>query len=135
MLKALNESTARQARHDSETKQALMLAKSALMGYALAYPDGPGGHPMAKGPGYLPCPDHVAAGTPGSADNVPDCVVGKETGRFPWRTLGMGEILDRAGAPLWYAVSNSHRSSSGAGLNSTTTGTLTVDGSADDNGV
>ncbi|MCZ6894408.1 MAG: hypothetical protein O7H40_10240, partial [Gammaproteobacteria bacterium] len=75
MLKALNESTVRQARHDTETKQALMLAKSALMGYALAYPDGPGGHPMAKGPGYLPCPDHVAAGTPGSADNVPDCVV------------------------------------------------------------
>ena len=132
MLKALNESTARQARQDTETRQALMLAKSALFGYALAYPDGPGPRPMEKGPGYLPCPDHVPAGTPGSADNVPDCVVGKETGRFPWRTLGMGEILDRAGAPLWYAVSNSHRSSSSAGLNSTTTGTLTVDGSADD---
>ncbi len=131
VIKALNANTVRRAQVDLTTKQALMEAKSALMGYAIAY------HAttptLGKGPGHLPCPDHDAAGTQGSSDAVPDCTVASsnETGRFPWRTLGMHELLDGSGAPLWYAVSNGHRAMANPPLNSETAGALQVDAATD----
>ena len=54
MLKALNANTLRRAQIDTETNQALMEAKRALIGYAVAYKDPAN---PDKGPGHLPCPD------------------------------------------------------------------------------
>ena len=135
VLKALNANTLRQAKVDLTTKQALMEAKSALMGYAIGWhvadPDNPPA--LGKGPGHLPCPDHDAAGTPGSSDAVPSCTLASsnETGRFPWRTLGMHELLDGSGSPLWYAVSDNHRVTANPPLNSDAAGTLQVDNATD----
>ena len=135
VLKALNANTLRQAQLDLTTKQALMEAKSALMGYAIGWHVADPSNPPAlgKGPGHLPCPDHDAAGTPGSSDAVPSCTLASsnETGRFPWRTLGMHELLDGSGSPLWYAVSDNHRSTANPPLNSDAAGTLQVDNMTD----
>ena len=135
VLKALNANTLRQAKVDMTTKQALMEAKSALMGYAIGWHVADPSNPPAlgKGPGHLPCPDHDAAGTPGSSDAVPSCTLASsnETGRFPWRTLGMHELLDGSGSPLWYAVSDNHRVTANPPLNSDTAGTLQVDNATD----
>lgn len=131
VLKALNEAAAREVRQRFDSVDALGTAKRALIGYAVAYADGT--HALGKGPGHLPCPDHDAAGTVGSSDAVPDCTAASdnETGRFPWRTLGLPELLDGSGAPLWYAVSDNFRSTASPPLNSDTPGTLSVDGRAD----
>ena len=135
VLKALNANTMRRAQVDLTTKQALMEAKSALMGYAIGWHVADPGNPPAlgKGPGHLPCPDHDAAGTPGSSDTVPSCTLASsnETGRFPWRTLGIHELLDGSGSPLWYAVSDNHRVTADPPLNSDSAGTLQVDAATD----
>lgn len=131
MLKALNESAARDARQRYESTAVLNAAKRALIGYAVAYADGT--HALGKGPGHLPCPDHDPAGTVGSSDAVPDCTLASsnETGRFPWRTLGLPELRDGSGAPLWYAVSDAFRSNASPPLNSDTAAGLTVDARTD----
>ena len=135
VLKALNANTMRRAQVDLTTKQALMEAKSALLGYAIGWHVADPGNPPAlgKGPGHMPCPDHDAAGTPGSSDTVPSCTLASsnETGRFPWRTLGIQELLDGSGSPLWYAVSDNHRVTADPPLNSDSAGTLQVDAATD----
>ena len=96
VLKALNNNRKITAAQNLETRAALAGAKQALIGYAVGYPDDTGPTPSGKGPGYLPCPDHLVTGPVGSSDTVPDCnsTGGIKTGRFPWRTLGMEELTD-----------------------------------------
>jgi hypothetical protein len=65
--------------------------------------------------GYLPCPDidtdpdtkpdGIAKSTCGSrGDSVVGC--------FPWKTLGVGKLLDASGNELWYAISGSYKGGS-----------------------
>lgn len=129
LLQALNSGSKRNQAQIETTHRALMEAKRALLGYAVAYADGT--HAPEKGPGHLPCPDLVGGNEPGVADTGCSQSDAKETGRLPFRTLGLTALDDGTGAPLWYAVSEAHRSVADPPLNSDTPGTLTVDDQAD----
>jgi len=101
-------------------------AKAALIAWAAANALEPG----EVNPGRLPCPQ--AWGDVGSANEgraAPSCA--NPTGWLPWRTLGLPEMLDASGRPLWYVVSPGwHLPKGGATLtiNSNTPGQLTLDG-------
>lgn len=82
---------------DSElaTERALARARDALAAYG-ALGNVAGNHDNS--PGALPCPDI-------DNDGVSDFNCSGHIGRLPWRTLGMGPVLDGAGECLWYARS------------------------------
>ncbi|MFH1815305.1 MAG: hypothetical protein ABIF28_14250 [Pseudomonadota bacterium] len=85
---------------DSElaTERALARARDALAAYgALGNRDGN----QLNSPGALPCPDLDNDGTSEELSSLCDSHIG----RLPWRTLGMGPVLDGAGECLWYARS------------------------------
>jgi hypothetical protein len=111
--------TAHNARILAEAKAALIawVASNAL-------------EPGEANPGRLPCPQ--AWGDVGSANEgraAASCA--NPTGWLPWRTLGLPEMRDAAGRPLWYVASPGwHLPSSTATLkiNSDTPGQLTLDG-------
>lgn len=87
-----------------ETGVALNIAKNALIGYALSYPDLVN---VNDGPGYLPCPD---GDNDGSTD-VGGCSLsaGSSIGRFPYKTLESEDLRDGRGERLWYVVSDNFR--------------------------
>lgn len=125
LLRSLNQAT-RTNTAEVTTQRALQVAREALIGYAVRYPDNPEIRDADAGPGHLPCPDtRLDVGDEaGQAD--PPCATSSrtETGRFPWRTLDVVETRDGSGAPLWYAVSNMFRNNPKTiPLNSETIGT------------
>lgn len=77
------------------TERALARAREALVAYG-ALGNAAGSHDNS--PGALPCPDL-------DNDGVSDLNCGAHIGRLPWRTLGLGPLLDGAGECLWYARS------------------------------
>ena len=103
---------------DRSTAEALAVAKTALIGYAVRR-GGPTG--LAR-PGELPCPDMNNDGLEAAT-----CSPGA-LGRLPWRTLGIPEPKDSAGETLWYAVAGPLRTqpSNTGEVNSNTRGNLTV---------
>ena len=105
------------------TSNALAQAKSALVAYAISSENAGG---LTARPGNFPCPDTDAPGTANYGDEnvVPMCVAGA-IGRLPWKTLGIPELVDESGEPLWYALSGNFRKSV-ARINSDTLGTLQV---------
>lgn len=128
LLRALNQKTASAAQAAASSRAALATAREALLGYAVRYPDTPG-VALTAGPGRLPCPDtRLDRGDPlGAADSPCAQATGTETGRFPWHTLGLPELRDGTGAPLWYAVSNNFRAHLTGALNNETRGTFKLD--------
>lgn len=117
--------------YESVSKDAAVLAqaKAALIAYAItSTPPIDGSNPNRR-PGDLPCPDRTgdgigdacgnAAGTTGQANRL---------GRLPWRDLGLSELKDSSGEPLWYAVSNNFKNNTRIpALNSNTAlGTITL---------
>jgi hypothetical protein len=116
----------------------LSLAKQALIGYVAHRVNHPA-NPFAdreRHPGRLPCPEangSIGGSNEGEAANV--CTL-PAVGRLPWKTLGIDQLRDAAGEPLWYVVSEGWTltATSGPGatlaLNSNTRGQLTVDGQA-----
>ncbi len=82
---------------DKDTLKALNKAKQALIAYAVNYPEV---NATVRGPGYLLCPD---TGNNGDAEG--GCNGLATVGRFPWRTLNVGDLRDGANERLWYAVS------------------------------
>jgi type II secretory pathway pseudopilin PulG len=114
---------------DAVTQDALARAKRALLAYVVARDD-PGR------PGEFPCP---TGGAPTEAapthntygDQRALCANTNLVGRFPWRTLGVAEIVDADGEPLWYVVSNRFKPISGTpdfsnAINSDARGTLVL---------
>lgn len=128
LLRALNQRTATATQAAATTRAALATAREALLGYAVRYPDTPG-VALTAGPGRLPCPDtRLDRGDPlGAADSPCAQSSGTETGRFPWHTLGLPELRDGSGTPLWYAVSNNFRAHLTNSINNETRGTLKLD--------
>ena len=116
-------SAALQINRDKINANALAQAKEALIGYAVTSENGSGTNAR---PGNFPCPDTDAPNTAGYGDEnaVPTCVSGA-IGRLPWETLGMPELLDGEGEPLWYAISGNFRKSA-TRINSDSRGTLLV---------
>lgn len=96
-----------QAKIARDTDDALAAAKAALIGYAVSR----GGVTGNARPGELPCPDTDLPGTPGYGDeNTPCNTTTRLVGRLPWRTLGIPELRDADGEPLWYVLAPGFRS-------------------------
>ena len=102
---------------DAKTGVALAQAKEALLAYAITRDD-PGR------PAEFPCPTTVAPTDPTYGTSAGACATVR-LGRLPWKTLGIQELFDGAGEPLWYAVSSRFRPAV-AKINSDTLGNLTV---------
>ena len=118
-----------QLKQQKETREALLEAKKALIGYAASYPD----HHPGEAPGYLLCPDTTNNGSAGTS-----CALstGTSIGRFPYKTLETPEFRDGQGEKLWYVVSDNFRNNPKMEpLNSETAGdpagSLTVNGQED----
>lgn len=120
LVSSLN-SSALQINRDKITANALAQAKEALISYAISSENASG---LTARPGNFPCPDTDAPGTTGYGDENTSCAAGA-IGRLPWKTLGIPELLDEAGEPLWYAISGNFRKSMSI-INSDTLGTLQV---------
>jgi hypothetical protein len=98
---ALSNSVNRTAEQRAQNAQVLQQAKSALMGWVA--------HQAAMtteaDPGRLPCPEPAAnIGTANQGTAAPNCAL-PAVGRLPWRTLGLDQLRDAAGEPVWYVVS------------------------------
>jgi hypothetical protein len=105
-----------------QTRQVLKKAKQALIEYAVNFPEITGSN---RGPGYLPCPDLIDNGI----SLVNNCKTSgvPNVGRFPWRTLGTGDLRDYSNERLWYAVSENFDYSNSPTvnkINTATTGTI-----------
>lgn len=123
LVSSLNSSTLQIGR-DKITADALAQAKEALIAYAVSSENAGG---ITARPGNFPCPDTDAPGATGYGDEQGSCSTGGGTtiGRLPWKTLGIPELADADGEPLWYAVSDNFRKSVSR-INSDTRGTLLV---------
>ena len=97
---AANNSSAKLERRDITTT-ALAQAKTALLAYSISRDDIYNG----TRPGEFPCPTLVAPGTSGYGTAATGCVT-RRIGRLPWQTLGIPELFDASGEPLWYALSS-----------------------------
>ena len=112
--------TGEQIERDKVTAAALAQAKTALIGYAMAYPElHPKGTPRRAAfvPGHLPCPDSSSAiGQEGDED--PNCGSKGVTavGYLPWKTLGLPPLRGGWGNCLWYAVSGNFKANPKADL-------------------
>ena len=132
LLVKLNSDTNFYIRHNNQTQKSLRLAKQALIGYAINFPEidnKPGETDPIEGPGYFLCPDINNDGGAGGSCSF----LGKTTiGRLPYKTLEVAELTDSSGARLWYALSDNFRNNPALEpLNSETEGQLRVDGRAD----
>lgn len=105
---------------DRTTREALMLARDALIGSAITYRD----THADQVDGYLPCPDDDDDGNAEGSCGASGAPV---LGRLPWKTLGIPPLRDRSGACLWYAVSgNAKNASKTKSLNWDTVGQFTI---------
>lgn len=105
---------------DKLTTAALAQARDALIGYASGMD-----YSGTARPGNLPCPDIDGFGNAGGNCNSD----GVRIGRLPWKSLGLSELRDGYGEPLWYAVSDNFKRNTPTGiLNTNTPGNLTVTG-------
>jgi len=110
LLKALRGSP---LERDKVTVAALAQAKEALIGYAASNSVVPSGS--------LPCPD---TNNDGGAEPLVGGVCPSYLGRLPWRTLGLSDLRDADGEPLWYALSPTFRN--GQTITATMPGEITV---------
>lgn len=122
------------SRQSEETGLALSVAKDALIGYAVSYPDKVNSN---SGPGYLPCPDITNNGSAGgscSLDNTNTPIT--SIGRFPYATLESEDLRDNHGERFWYVISDNFRNNPkmiplNSETASNTSGDLTVNGYGD----
>jgi hypothetical protein len=110
---------------EAKTGAALREAKAALLAYAAQY----AARSNTAEPGQMPCPEstnYFAAGTEGQAST--SCSNANESvGRLPWRTLGIDQLRDGYGEPLWYVLSRGFRNPP---INFGTFGQINYNGSA-----
>lgn len=116
---ASNFSVAKLNRRES-TISALAKAKEALLNYTISRDDVTSG----SRPGEFPCPTLVAPGAPTYGDPAGGCTT-RRIGRLPWKALGVPELFDSNGEPLWYALSTRFNTSV-TYVNSSSKGDLVV---------
>jgi len=115
-----------EAARKKRNAEVLKRAKQALIGYVAAQAAKDG----ENNPGAMPCPEN-----PGDFDSTTgrEGLVGTScgittVGRFPWRTLGLEQLVDSSGEPLWYVVGPGWGVGGGnTAINSDSVGQLTVD--------
>ncbi|HZM35793.1 MAG TPA: hypothetical protein VFC18_15030 [Burkholderiales bacterium] len=110
------------ARHEREivTGQALRAGKAALLAYVAQY----AARFNTIEPGQMPCPESLTLANPG-VSSTSCSAAGLNVGRLPWKTLGIDELRDGYGEPLWYIV----RGFRNPPINFATAGQLTHNGS------
>lgn len=107
-----------QTQQSVKSVQALAEAKAAVIGHVVSGQSG-------AGAGIFPCAEDTAKigfsteGDAGSSCNA------TSIGRFAWRTMGAGNLVDGHNDKLWYALSVGFRA---VPVNSDTIGQLSVDG-------
>ena len=104
------------SRRDLLAAEKLALAKEALLGYAVFYPEA---RDNRKGfvPGHLPCPDTDSAlGNEGAEAGTCGSKGVSALGLFPWRSLGLPPPRGSGGECLWYMVSGNHKAEPKADL-------------------
>lgn len=104
-----------------QTGKTLSAAKQALLAYVAQH----AARDTTTVPGQLPCPESLLLTNPGYASS--SCGNGAVVGRLPWRTLGIDEMRDGYGEPLWYALSAGFRE---APVNFSSVGQLSYNGAA-----
>ena len=132
----LSTATPPEIERDRKTAEALQLAKSALLAYAVSVNiNGAAGTTRL---GDLPCPDNNNSGvanTAGCGNAAGTTGQTSRLGRLPWKDLGLSDLRDGDGERLWYAVSNYFKratrttcnaTSPATCLNSDTRGTITI---------
>ncbi len=133
-------------REDAATAKALMQAKEAVIAFAVMYADN---YPVGgAGIGHLMCPDTAApafdaSGNPLAPYGLPNALCGPNAiGRLPhFVTLPSGNPLPLSDygsgidQQFWYAVANAFLANPNGGIpnivNSTSPGTLSLDGQSD----
>lgn len=125
---ALGKAAPSTAERELKTGNALYAAKQALLGYVAHY----AARTSSTGwdePGQMPCPESVnSIGTANEGLASSSCSnVTASVGRFPWRTLGIDQLRDGDGEPLWLVLSPGFRS---APMNFGSAGQLTYNGVA-----
>ena len=109
---------------EARTGVALAKAKQALLAYVAHY----AARTDHQVPGRLPCPEPLAppAGQEGVAASLTcNSNTQRYVGRLPWRTLGIEQLRDGHGEPLWYVLGPGFRA---APINPDSAGRLTLDG-------
>jgi hypothetical protein len=105
---ALGKSAPTTAAKEIRTGRALQAGKQALLDYIAKE----AALPSSAIPGRMPCPEPLspAAGSEGIAAGCSDNTA-TFVGRLPWRTLGVEQIRDGHGEPLWYILGRGYRQS------------------------
>jgi hypothetical protein len=123
-VSVLARSARTEAEKEARTGQALAKAKQALLAYVTHY----AARTDHQVPGRLPCPEPLAppAGQEGVAASL-GCNNNSiaYVGRLPWRTLGIEQLRDGHGEPLWYVLGPGFRAPP---INFDSTGGLMLDG-------
>ena len=114
-------SSALQLERDKVTADALVKAKNALIGRAVA---------DLTSPGSLPCPDTNDDGSAQSPVGQPGGNCPSYIGRLPWKSLGLSDDLrDGSGERLWYVLSPNFLDNTSVNyINSNRQGNLSVSG-------
>lgn len=119
---ALGKAPVARAEREVRTGIALQAARQALLAHIVQY----AARSTTADPGQLPCPESVTLANVGEAST--SCSnVAATVGRLPWKTLGIDQLLDGDGEPLWYVISPGFRNPP---INFGKTGQLTYDGVA-----
>ena len=134
LLKDINANISQTSYRAATSFSALEEAKSALISYAVRYPEQNNGN--SKGPGWLPCPSVIFDETDAQyGESRANCgtSTNTNTGLLPWKTLGISELVDSEGENIWYALSDDYRNMlpSTTKINSETAGQISVDGEDD----
>lgn len=118
---AVGEAAPTAAQREEMSGRALERAKQALLAYVAQY----AARASTIEPGQMPCPESLnAIGTSNQGQAASNCTLPK-AGRLPWETLGIDEIRDGYGEPIWYVLSPGFRA---APINFGTTGQLAYGG-------
>jgi hypothetical protein len=104
VVAAMGKTGVTKADKDAKTAAALQAAKRALLGHVAHY----AALTDFEFPGRMPCPEPLTVyGDPvlegkasGGCSNTAAVI-----GRLPWKTLGIDQLRDADGEPLWYALS------------------------------
>lgn len=87
------------AEKEQKTGAALAAGKQALLAYIAQY----AARSNTADPGQVPCPESLTLSSPGQSS--PTCSGSAlVVGRLPWKTLGIDELYDGDGEPLWYVM-------------------------------
>jgi hypothetical protein len=117
---ALGKAPIANAEREVKTGLALRAGKQALLAHVAQQ----AARSTTAQPGRMPCPESLNLTNVGQASSACSNVAAS-VGRLPWRTLGIDQLRDGDGEPLWYVLSPGFRT---APINFGTTGQLTYNG-------